>query len=113
MKVDPDILSIDRGLLLFVRGLVVRTPSLDRRSSRGAEAPLLHRISYVRPAIRHVDRCRNTDMKPQHPLACIAAVVTAAAAIGMFLGPARADAADHQPDADYGMRYGMGGAGIR
>jgi hypothetical protein len=37
-------------------------------------------------------------MKPRHLLARIAAVVTAAAAIGMFLGPARADAADHQPD---------------
>jgi hypothetical protein len=37
-------------------------------------------------------------MKPRHFLARIAAFVTAAAAIGMFLGPARADAADHQPD---------------
>jgi hypothetical protein len=37
-------------------------------------------------------------MKPGHFLARIAAVVTAAAAIVMFLGPARADAADHQPD---------------
>jgi hypothetical protein len=50
------------------------------------------------PVIRHVDQHRNTDMKPRHFLARIAAVVTAAAAIGMFLGPARADAADHQPD---------------
>jgi hypothetical protein len=37
-------------------------------------------------------------MKPRHVLARIAAVVTAAAAIGMFLGPARADAADHAPE---------------
>ncbi|MGH9289642.1 MAG: hypothetical protein ACRD0V_15360 [Acidimicrobiales bacterium] len=36
----------------------------------------------------------NSDMKPRHFLARIAAVVTAAAAIAMFLGPARADAAD-------------------
>jgi hypothetical protein len=52
----------------------------------------------VRPVIRHVDQHRNTELKPRHFLARIAAVVTAAAAIGMFLGPARADAADHQPD---------------
>jgi hypothetical protein len=38
-------------------------------------------------------------MKPRHLLARLAAVVTAAAAIGMFLGPARADASDHDdPD---------------
>ena len=38
-------------------------------------------------------------MKPRHFLARIAAFVTAAAAIGMFLGPARADASDHDdPD---------------
>jgi hypothetical protein len=38
-------------------------------------------------------------MKPRHVLARLAAVVTAAAAIGMFLGPARADASDHDdPD---------------
>jgi hypothetical protein len=36
-------------------------------------------------------------MKPRHFLARIAAFVTAAAAIGMFLGPARADAADPLP----------------
>jgi hypothetical protein len=40
----------------------------------------------------------HTDMKMRHFLARIAAVVTAAAAIGMLLGPARADAADHEPD---------------
>jgi hypothetical protein len=40
----------------------------------------------------------HSDMKTRHLLARIAAVVTAAAAIGMFLGPARADAADHEPD---------------
>jgi hypothetical protein len=34
-------------------------------------------------------------MKPRHFLARIAAFVTAATAIGMFLGPARADASDH------------------
>src|SRR5918994_1298532 len=46
MKVDTDILSIHRGLLLFVRGWLCEAPSLDRLgSSRGAEAPLLHRIS--------------------------------------------------------------------
>src|SRR5918995_5716842 len=45
MKVDTDILSIHRGLLLFVRGWLCEAPSLDRLgSSRGAEAPLLHRI---------------------------------------------------------------------
>jgi hypothetical protein len=37
-------------------------------------------------------------MKTGHFLARIAAFVTAAATIGMVLGPARADAADHQPD---------------
>jgi hypothetical protein len=38
-------------------------------------------------------------VKPRHLPARIAAVVTAAAAIGMFLGPARADASDHDdPD---------------
>jgi hypothetical protein len=38
-------------------------------------------------------------MKPRHFLARIAAVVTAAAAIAMFLGPVRADASDHDdPD---------------
>jgi len=37
-------------------------------------------------------------MKTRHLLARVAAVVTAAAAIGMFLGLARADAADHAPD---------------
>jgi hypothetical protein len=47
--------------------------------------------------IQHVGQHRNPDMKPRHFLARIVAVVTAAAAIGMFLGPARADAADHQP----------------
>jgi hypothetical protein len=38
-------------------------------------------------------------MRPRHFLARIAAFVTAAAAIGMFLGPTRADASDHDdPD---------------
>src|SRR4029453_6046714 len=37
-------------------------------------------------------------MKLRHLLARIAAVVTAAAAIGMFVGPARADAANGAPD---------------
>jgi hypothetical protein len=38
-------------------------------------------------------------MKPRHFLVRIAAFVTAAAAIAMFLGPARADASDHDdPD---------------
>jgi hypothetical protein len=45
------------------------------------------------PVIRHAGQHRNPDMKTRHLLARIAAVVTAAAAIGMFLGPARADAA--------------------
>jgi hypothetical protein len=40
----------------------------------------------------------HTDMKTRRFLARIAAVVTAAAAIGMFLGPAPADAAGHEPD---------------
>jgi hypothetical protein len=44
-------------------------------------------------------RVENSDMKPRHFLARIAAVVTAAAAIAMLLGPARADASDHDdPD---------------
>jgi hypothetical protein len=68
-----------------------------RRPTRAtADAPS---GSYVRPAIRHVDQYRNTGMKPRHFLARIAAVVTAAAAIAMFLGPVRADASDHDdPD---------------
>jgi hypothetical protein len=37
-------------------------------------------------------------MKPRQFLARIAAFVTAAAAIGMFLAPASAEAADHEPD---------------
>jgi hypothetical protein len=37
-------------------------------------------------------------MKTRHFLARITAFVTAAATIGLVLGPARADAADHQPD---------------
>jgi hypothetical protein len=42
-------------------------------------------------------------MKPRHFVARIAAVVTAAAAIAMFLGPARADASDHDdPDGTAG-----------
>jgi hypothetical protein len=41
----------------------------------------------------------DSDMKPRHFLARIAAFVTAAAATGMLLGPARADASDHDdPD---------------
>jgi hypothetical protein len=48
--------------------------------------------------IRVVDQHRSTDMETRHVLARIAAVVTAAAAIGMFLGPAPADAAEHAPD---------------
>jgi hypothetical protein len=40
----------------------------------------------------------HADVKTRHFLARTAAVVTAAAAIGMVLGPARADAADHEPD---------------
>jgi hypothetical protein len=51
------------------------------------------------PVIRHVGQHRNPDMKPRHFLARIAAVVTAAAAIAMFLGPVRADASHHDdPD---------------
>jgi hypothetical protein len=38
-------------------------------------------------------------MKPRHLLARIAALVTAAAVVAMFLGPVRADASDHDdPD---------------
>jgi hypothetical protein len=37
-------------------------------------------------------------MKPRHLLARIAAFVTAAVTVAMFLGPARADAAAHEPD---------------
>jgi hypothetical protein len=38
----------------------------------------------------------HTDMTTRHVLARIAALVTAAAAIGMCLGPASAEAADHR-----------------
>lgn len=51
------------------------------------------------PVIRHVGQHRNPDMKPRQFLARIAAFVTAAAVVGMFLGPVRADASDHDdPD---------------
>jgi hypothetical protein len=47
MKIDPDILSIHRGLLLFTRAWCGSPDFRSRNSepSRGAEAPLLHRIS--------------------------------------------------------------------
>jgi hypothetical protein len=48
--------------------------------------------------MRAADQHRNTDMKTRHLPARIAVVVTAAAAIGVFVGPARADAASHAPD---------------
>jgi Sigma-70 region 2 len=60
MKGDTDVLSIYRGLLLVVRGSVERTPSLDRLgSSRGAEAPLLHRIRSVLTRSRATPRRRH------------------------------------------------------
>jgi hypothetical protein len=45
--VDTDVLSIHRGLLLFVKRVCCEKPRVSDRlgSSRGAEAPLLHRIS--------------------------------------------------------------------
>src|SRR5204863_9259988 len=49
MKVDPDILSIHRGLPSSEEDTVVRSPESPTRArnlSRGAEAPPLHRISY-------------------------------------------------------------------
>ena len=52
----------------------------------------------ARPASGSLIGVEHTDVKTGHFLARIAAVVTAAAAIGMLLGPARADAADHEPD---------------
>jgi hypothetical protein len=47
VKVDTDVLSIHRGLLLFVRGSVVRTPSLDRLgflTGSGGPAPSSHQF---------------------------------------------------------------------
>ena len=48
MKVDPDILSIHRGLLLFARGLVVEAPSLQQElgtfTGSGGPAPSSHQI---------------------------------------------------------------------
>jgi hypothetical protein len=61
---------------------------MPRRSSSGEPAPASDTLISI----------ENTNMKPRHLLARIAAVVTAAATIAMFLGPARADAADHEPD---------------
>jgi hypothetical protein len=53
----------------------------------------------VGPASDTLISVENSDMKQRHFLARIAAVVTAAAAIAMFLGPVRADASDHDdPD---------------
>jgi len=63
----------------------------------------------ARPASGTLIGIEHTDMKTRHFLARTAAVVTAAAAIGMVLGPARADAADHEPDgsADRDLRSSM------
>jgi hypothetical protein len=63
----------------------------------------------ARPASDTLIGIEHTDMKTRHFLARTAAVVTAAAAIGMVLGPARADAADHEPDgsADRDLRSSM------
>jgi hypothetical protein len=47
------------------------------------------------PASGTLISIENIDMKPRHVLARIAALVTAAAAIAMFLGPARANVSDH------------------
>jgi hypothetical protein len=64
MKIDTDILSFHRGLLLFVRGLVVRTPSLERLAlSRGAEAPLLHRIRSGATAVYGAARVRRPTQR--------------------------------------------------
>ena len=62
-----------------------------------------------RPASGTLSSIEQTEMKPRHFLARIAALVTAAAAIGMLLGPASAEAADHQPDgpADRDLRSAM------
>jgi len=63
----------------------------------------------ARPASGTLIGIEHADVKTRHFLARIAAVVTAAAAIGMVLGPARADAADHEPDgsANRGLRSSM------
>jgi len=51
------------------------------------------------PASDTLTSIEDSDMKPRHFLTRIAALVTAAAAIAIFLGPARADASDHDdPD---------------
>src|SRR5213076_295559 len=62
VEVDPDVLSFHRGLPSSVEDWLVRSPSvLDTRPSRGAEAPLLHRISSVlagrRYEPRRLERC--------------------------------------------------------
>src|SRR5438093_13549274 len=51
VKIDPDILSIHRGLLLFTRVKVwkPRVSTTSSEPSRGAEAPLLPRLTSVRP----------------------------------------------------------------
>jgi hypothetical protein len=49
----------------------------------------------TRPVIRHGRQHRNADMKPRHFLARIAALVTAAAAIGILLGVTRASSWPH------------------
>jgi hypothetical protein len=61
---------------------------VPRRSSSGKPAPATGTLISI----------ENTDMKTRQFLARIATFVTAAAAIGMFLGPASADAADHETD---------------
>jgi hypothetical protein len=63
----------------------------------------------ARPASGTLIGIEHADVKTRHFLARTAAVVTAAAAIGMVLGPARADAADHEPDgsANRGLRSSM------
>src|SRR5437763_10518766 len=57
VEVDPDVLSFHRGLPSSVEDWFVRSPSvLDTRPSRGAEAPLLHRIRSVLAGRRYEPR---------------------------------------------------------
>ena len=52
MQIDPDVTSIHRGLPSSTRNWFVVKPRVSTtRTSRGAEAPLLHRISYAPLAV--------------------------------------------------------------
>jgi hypothetical protein len=78
------------------RGLGERSRAAAERSQPN-DAAAVER-GRARPVSGTSISIENTDMKTRNFLARIAAFVTAAAAIRMFLGPASADAADHEPD---------------